>query len=191
MRKLTVFNSISLDGYFTGRNGDLSWAHRQSQNDKEFQEFVAGNASGGDSELLFGRVTYEMMIAYWPTPAAKQNDPVVAEGMNRRRKIVFSRTLDEAEWENTRVVKSDPAAEVKRMKSGDGPALVLLGSGTIVSLLTQHNLVDEYQFIVVPVVLGGGRTMFEGVRDELPMRLASSRAFKNGNVFLRYETTAP
>jgi dihydrofolate reductase len=79
MRKLIVFNNVTLDGYFTGANGDISWAH--GNDDPEFNAFVAGNASGG-GQLLLGRITYELMAGYWPTPTAIRNAPLVAEGMN-------------------------------------------------------------------------------------------------------------
>ena len=102
MPRLVVFENVTLDGFFSGENGDLSWAHRESK-DPEWDEFVAENASG-DGQLLFGRVTYELMAVYWPTPQAARNDPAVAEGMNRSPKTVFSRTLDEVSWPNTRLV---------------------------------------------------------------------------------------
>lgn len=188
MRKLVVFNSISLDGYFTDANNEIGWAHRQNDQDTEYQEFVANNAKG-EAELLFGRITYEMMVRFWPTDAAKKTAPDVAEGMNRLPKVVFSKSLDSVDWQNTKLVKGDPASEVKKMKREDGPDMVLMGSGTIVSQLTQHKLIDEYQLVVIPVVLGSGRTMFEGVDDAPSLKLTSSRTFKNGNVFLCYETT--
>src|SRR5690242_4661174 len=115
MRKLIAFNNISLDGYFTGAGGDFSWAHAGSD-DPEFSAFVANNAKGG-GELLFGRITYEMMASYWPTPMAAKNDPVVAKGMNAASKVVFSRTLGKASWSNTRLVKGDLAAAVRKMKT--------------------------------------------------------------------------
>jgi dihydrofolate reductase len=89
MRKVVAFESVSLDGYFADVNGDMSWAHKQ---DAEWNAFVGGNASGGGA-LLFGRVTYELMASFWPTPAAMERAPVVAEGMNNMPKVVFSRTL--------------------------------------------------------------------------------------------------
>jgi dihydrofolate reductase len=106
MPRLIVFNSVTLDGYFTDKDGDMSWAHRQS--DPEWDEFVEGNASGG-GVLVFGRVTYEMMKSFWPTPAALQHFPVVAERMNSLPKVVFSRTLGQADWNNTKLVKDDLA----------------------------------------------------------------------------------
>ncbi len=186
MRRLVVFNQVSADGYFTDARGDMSWAHK---GDPEWQAFVEGNAGGG-GELLFGRITYELMAGYWPTPAARANDPAVAERMNGLPKVVFSRTLDDASWNNTRLVKADPAGEVRRMKEGAGGDMVILGSGTIVSQLTSARLIDEYQIVVNPLVLGRGRTLFEGVEGRLPLRRTEARAFGNGNVLLRYEPAA-
>jgi len=87
-----VFNSVTLDGYFTDKNSDMSWAHK---NDPEWNAFVADNAKGGGT-LLFGRITYELMASFWPTPAAMQMMPDVAKGMNSLPKVVFSRTLDKS-----------------------------------------------------------------------------------------------
>src|SRR5271169_5231997 len=140
MRRLIVFNQVSLDGYFVDGNGDMSWAHKQ---DAEWNAFVAENASGG-GELVFGRITYEMMASFWPTPHAIQNMPIVAEGMNQAPKVVFSRTLDKATWNNTKLVKGDIAAEVRRMKKEPGKHrgahaqhMAIFGSGSIVSQLAQ------------------------------------------------------
>ena len=101
MRKLVVFNQVTLDGYFAGDNGDIGWAHSDNE-DAEWQAFIVGNANSGGT-LLFGRVTYELMAAYWPTPAALEQDSAVAKGMNALPKIVFSRTLDSVSWSNTRL----------------------------------------------------------------------------------------
>ena len=184
MQKLSVFNQVSLDGYFTGENGDLSWAHKPND-DAEWNAFVEGNASGGGT-LLFGRVTYEMMASYWPTPMASQNNPVVADRMNSGRKVVFSQTLDNASWSNTRLIKGDLAAEVRKLKEEPGEGLVILGSGSIVSQLAGTGLIDEYQVIVNPVVLGTGRTMFAGTEHKVNLKLTKSRTFGNGNVLLCY-----
>jgi len=185
MRKLTVFNHVSLDGYFTDADGEMSFARRMPNEDAEWDAFTAGNASGGGA-LVFGRVTYEMMASFWPTPMAMQSMPEVAAGMNRMQKVVFSRTLAEATWQNTRLVKGDLAAETRKLKNESGPDMVIFGSGTIVAQLAQHGLIDGYQIIVNPVVLGRGRTLFEGGAKALKLRLSSSRAFRNGNVLLGY-----
>jgi len=183
MRRLTVFNSVSADGYFTDANNDMSWAHK---NDPEFNDFTAGNAKGNGT-LLFGRVTFEMMKAFWPTPEAAKAFPDVAKGMNEAPKVVFSKTMDRASWQNTTLVKTDPVAAVTKMKQEKGSDMVLMGSGTIVALLAPAGLIDEYQLIVNPLMLGSGRTLFEGVEKRLPMKLVNERRFKNGNVLLCYQ----
>ena len=188
MRKLIVFNHVSLDGYFVDANGGMSWA-KSDQNDAEWNAFVAENAKG-DGPLLFGRVTYELMASYWPTPMAIKNDPVVAARMNDLAKVVFSRTLDKASWKNTKLVKTGMAAAIRKMKKEPGEGMAILGSGTIVSQLTQEGLIDEYQVVVNPVILGKGRTMFDGVKERLNLKLTKTRAFGNGNVFMCYEPAA-
>ena len=188
MRKLTTFTNVTLDGYFTDMNGDISWAHKDTT-DAEFNAFVAENAKAGGL-LLFGRVTYELMASYWPTPQALTNDPIVAERMNNLPKVVFSRTLDQASWNNTKLVKDGMAAEVRKMKEEPGEDMVILGSGSIVSQLAQAGLIDEYQVVVNPVVLGEGRTMFDGIKEKLTLKLTKTRAFGNGNVLLCYEPMA-
>jgi dihydrofolate reductase len=181
MRNLIVFNLVTLDGYFAGQDGDISW-HRV---DDEFQA-LANEASNSGNTLLFGRVTYQLMAGYWPTPEAAKTDPVVAAGMNRSQKVVFSRTLAKADWNNTRLVTGDMIEEVGRLKQGPGKDLTVLGSGSIVAQLAQAGLIDEYQILLNPVVLGKGRTMFEGVKGPLSLKLSKKRAFKNGNVLLTY-----
>ena len=188
MAKLVVFNQVTLDGYFAGTNGDISWAHKDNE-DAEWNAFVADNAKGGGG-LVFGRITYELMASYWPTPTALKNDPVVAERMNNLSKVVFSRTLDKASWSNTKLVKSDMVAEIRKMKKAPGEDMVILGSGSVVSQLAQEGLIDEYQIVVNPVVLGKGRTLFDGIKKKLTLKPTKTRTFGNGNVLLTYEPMA-
>lgn len=188
MRRLIVFNQVSLDGYFVDARGDMSWAHTDTK-DAQWQAFVERNARG-NALLLFGRITYELMASFWPTPFAAESNPVIAERMNGLRKVVFSRTLDQASWNNTKLVKGNLAAEIRKLKKQIGPAMVIMGSGTIVSQLTQEGLIDEYQVVMIPIVLGQGRTMFEGVKKKLPLKLTKTRTFDNGNVWLCYEPRA-
>jgi dihydrofolate reductase len=186
MRKLSVFNSVSVDGYFSDAKGDMTWAHRD---DPEMGAFAAENA-GGDGALVFGRVTYDLMVQFWPTAEAKAAMPEVAEGMNRMPKLVFSRTLQEASWAHTELVRDDPADVMQARKREAGPDMVILGSGTIVSQLTEARLIDEYQLAVIPVVLGGGRTLFEGVSGNPDLQLVSTRTFESGTVLLTYRPAA-
>ncbi len=185
MQKLIVFNHISLDGYFTDARGDMRFAQNPIP-DAEWDAFVAGNAGGGGT-LVFGRVTYDLMVSFWPTPLAEQQMPDVARQMNSLPKVVFSRTLTEASWNNTKLVKNDMAGEIRKLKQEAGGGMVIFGSGTIVSQLTQEGLIDEYQIIVDPVALGKGRTLFDGIQQKLSLKLKQSRSFGNGNILLCYE----
>lgn len=188
MRKLIVFNHMSLDGYFTDANGDMSFAQNNIP-DAEWDAFVASNASGGGT-LVFGRITYELMVSFWPTPAAAEQMPEVAERMNNLPKVVFSRKLNAVSWQNTKLVKNDMAGEIRKLKLEKGENMVIFGSGTIISQLAQEGLIDEYQLVVDPVALGKGRTMFDGIQEKLSLKLTNTRTFGNGNVLLCYEPIA-
>jgi dihydrofolate reductase len=188
MRKSVVFNHVTLDGYFVDSNSSMAWAKANTQ-DPEWNAFVVQNASG-EGPLLFGRITYELMSSYWPTPLALEQYRALAERMNNLPKFVFSRTLSAASWNNTKLVHGDLATEIRRMKEEPGDGMAILGSGTLVSQLAQARLIDEYQFVVNPIVLGTGGTMFDGLKDKLSLKLTKSRTFQNGNVFLSYEQAA-
>lgn len=183
MQKLIMFNNVTLDGCFADAQGDVSWAH---SDDPELNEFVSENASG-NGKLLMGRVTYEMMASYWPTPMAAANNPVVAEGMNRMTKIVFSRTMNQASWINTKLMKSDLVTTVRKIKSESGPGLAILGSGSIVTQLAPEGLIDEYQLVVHPIVMGSGRPLFGDLQKRLDLKLSKTRTFRSGKVYLCYE----
>jgi dihydrofolate reductase len=127
-----------------------------------------------------------MMASFWPTEAAIKNMAVVAKKMNEAQKIVFSRTMSKADWQNTRVVKNNLAEDVKKMKNETGADMVIFGSGTIVAQLTDARLIDEYQLVIHPLVLGGGRTMFDGIKNRLDLKRTTTRNFSNGNVLLSY-----
>ena len=182
MRKLTAFNFVTLNGFFKGPKEDISW-HRHGAEENEYA--AEGLKSGGT--LLFGRVTYEMMASYWPTTVAIKNDPIVAEGMNKADKIVFSRTLKKTEWSNTRLVKDNIVEEIKKMKQMPGKDMTLLGSGSIVTRFAEQGLIDEYQIMVDPVVLGSGTPIFKGIKHKLDLKLTTTRTFKSGVVLLCYQ----
>ena len=185
MRRVTVFNNLSLDGFFTDAHGDMSWAHEVS--DDEWARWSAGNAQGGRGTLLFGRTTYDLMAGFWPTDMATQQMPEIAEGMNRMEKLVASRTMKRASWNNTRVLGGDLVEEIRALKAGSGEPILIMGSGSLVAQLTQARLIDSYTFVIVPVVLGAGRTLFEGLEQRVKLRRTSERAFGNGNVVATYE----
>jgi dihydrofolate reductase len=188
MRKVLVFLHVSADGYFTGANGDMSWTRHDQ--DPEYKQFADENVRR-DSILAFGRVTYQMMAGFWPSPMAAEREPVMAERMNATPKIVFSRSLPSADWSNTSLLKGDAVDEVCSLKQQDGRDIVLLGSGSIIRQLAEAGLIDEFQLLITPVAIGAGRTIFEGVAKRLDLELASSRVFKNGKVLLTYKPKQP
>lgn len=182
MRKVIVFNMMTLDGFFEGPNQEIDWHNT----DEEFNEFAIEQLATADV-LLFGRKTYELMASYWPTPAAVTDDPIVAGLMNRLPKIVFSKTLSSADWQNTRLVKDNVADEISRLKQQPGKDLFIFGSADLAASLSNLGLIDEYRVIVNPVVLGQGRPLFKGASQQLKLKLLKARTFRSGNVLLYYQ----
>ncbi|MGB3078423.1 MAG: dihydrofolate reductase family protein [Saprospiraceae bacterium] len=181
MGHINVFNFITLNGFYKGLHEDISW-HRHGGEESEFSEEGANSGS----ILLFGRVTYEMMAGYWPSPIAKQNSPVVAEGMNKSEKIVISRALKKADWENTRIIRENVIAEITALKNSTDKSITILGSGSITTLLANEGLIDTYQLMIDPVALGDGTPVFNGIKHKLDLKLTASRVFKSGVVLLSY-----
>jgi len=181
MKKLTAFNFITLNGYLNGPDGDLSW-HRHGV---EENQYAADSLKSGNI-LLFGRKTYEMMANYWPTPLAKQNDPVIAEGMNNSAKIVISKTLKKADWNNTVILNDNIIREIKQLKELPGNDITLLGSGTILTLLSENDLIDEYQIMIDPVAIFTGTPIFSEIKQPLNLKLTNVKTFKSGVVLLTY-----
>ena len=184
MARLSAFMNVSLDGCFADANDDMGAFHALHR-DREFQAFTEENAKGG-GVLAFGRKTYDMMAGYWPSPMATQQNPVVAAQMNARRKLVFSRKMKSAEWTNTTVLTGDLANEAKALKAAPGPDMVILGSASIVSQLSEAHLLDGLQLVVNPIAFGDGRKLLAGVNKILAWRLVRTCAFGNGAVFLDY-----
>lgn len=185
MRRLGVFNFVSLDGNFATVKEDANWFRNPSP-DPEWDSFMEHNATS-EGQLLLGRITYELLFNHWNSPRPTPLDTTLAGGMNAIPKVVFSRTLNKTSWKNTRLVKSDMATEVRKLKEEPGLDMVILGSGSIVTQLTQEGLIDEYQLVVVPLVIGKGRSMFQGLQQILPLKLINKRSFPNGNIILSYE----
>ena len=135
--------------------------------------------------LLFGRTTYDMMSSFWPTEAAHHAMPKVADGMNKSDKIVFSRRLRKAHWNNTRIISKNITDAVLKMKK-EGKIMTILGSGSIVSHFADAGIIDEYQFLLDPVAIAKGTTLFKGIKNELQLQLINSKVFKSGSILLCY-----
>ena len=184
MGKLNAYLFTSLNGYFESPKGDISWhTHADEQDAYAEDSLKPGNM------LLFGRITYQMMVSYWASPAAAQNDPKIAEGMNKAQKIVFSRTLERVDWNNTRLLKENIFDEIQRIKKTGEQDLTILGSGSIVTQFADHGLLDSLQIMIDPVALGSGTPILLGLKQKLNLKLTHSHVFNNGVVLLNYLTT--
>jgi dihydrofolate reductase len=179
MRKVIVSNLMSLDGFFEGPNHELDWFVV----DQEFFEYARDMLRGVDT-ILFGRKTYQHMADYWPSAPAEE----IADQMNNLPKIVFSRTLESAEWQNSTLVKNDAVAEISKLKQLPGKDMVILGSASLASFLLQQGLIDEYRVILNPVLLGSGRPLFQDVKQRLRLKLSRTKLFGSGVVVLYYQS---
>lgn len=182
MRKLIVFNAITLDGYYEGLNHEIDW----HQVDDEFNVFAVDQIKEFDA-ILFGRMTYELMSDYWPTEAAAQDDPIVAKMMNATLKFVFSNTLKTVEWNNTTLLSGNLKDCIQKLKAQPGKDIIIFGSGKLTSSLTELGLIDEFRLMVNSVILGTGHPLFEGISERISLELTRSRQFKSGNVLLTYK----
>jgi dihydrofolate reductase len=180
MRKLRVFESISVDGFFCDAQGDMGFAHASAP-DPEYGAWVASNAQRGGA-LLLGRKTYQMMEQFWTSPMAAQQMPEVAEGMRAAIKYVVSTELVPV-WHNAERLEGELISAVRALKAGVGPDVTILGSGSLVQQLGAVGLVDEYQLVIVPVAIGAGRTLFSRPTS---LTLIGQRAFASGHVVLSY-----
>jgi dihydrofolate reductase len=190
MRRIVTFNRVSADGYFASPDGGLGWVVPEEELDRG-----AADNLGGVGTILFGRRTYDMFESFWPH--AVDEDPhqagrhspeirAMARWINDATKLVFSRTRNEVSWKNSRLLGELDPQEVAAMKQEPGKDIMIFGSGSIVSQLTEHGLIDEYQFVVGPVLLGGGRPLVSGVPATTSLELLEAKAYPCGNVKLRY-----
>jgi dihydrofolate reductase len=195
MRRIVMFNHVTADGYFTAPGGGLEWVLPE-------EEIARAGIAGmpNTDAILFGRRTYELFASFWPRAlddSATAPDPhgpgrrsptmrAMAIWLNDTTKWVFSRTLKEVAWANSRLVNELDPREIEAMKSQPGGDMIVFGSGSIVSQLAQHGLIDEYQFVVNPVLLGGGQPMLSGLPKSLRLELLEAKPYPSGIVMLRY-----
>jgi dihydrofolate reductase len=185
MRKLLSFMVVTLDGYYEGPEGEFDWPNV----DDEFNEFAISQMND-IGMLVFGRATYEGMASYWPTPAALEDDPAITDRMNSIPKVVFSSTLDSADWENSTLVTGNAAEAIAELKQQPGKDLAMFGSPTLTASLIEQGLVDELRVMVHPILLGGGKSLFSTLHRRMPVELERTTVFKSGNVLLHYRPSA-
>lgn len=181
MRKVIFQMMVSLDGYFEGPNREIDWHVVE----EEFNTYASGLLDSVDM-LIFGRVTYQLMASYWSTPFAIRIDPVIASKMNALPKIVFSKTLTQADWNNTQLIREQPAQAISRLKQLPGKDMAIFGSSDLALTLIENDLIDEFRIFVAPVVLGAGKPLFKGISGTLDLRLMKTISFKSGVVGLFY-----
>jgi dihydrofolate reductase len=186
MRRVIVWNLVSLDGFMAGPQGEIDWFTNIA--DQEFNAYSIEHIRGGTVDtLLFGRVTYQLMESYWPTATPEAEDPKIIEAMNNLTKVVFSKTLKGVGWSNSHLVKGDAASEVAKLRQQLGGDMMIFGSGGLISALAPARLIDDYRLFVVPIVLGNGKPMFEKIGDRLHLKLMETKRFGSGLVALWYQ----
>ena len=190
-----MFNRVTADGNFAGSDGNLNWVVPEPELDKA----AAEGLSGADT-ILFGRRTYELFEAFWPQAvddsptapdphSAGRRSPEIramAVWINEATKLVFSRTRKDVTWRNSRLLHEFDPHEIEAMKRQPGKNMMIFGSGSIVSQLTQHGLIDEYHFVVSPIFLGSGRPLISGVPKSVKLDLLEAKQYPSGNLKLRY-----
>jgi dihydrofolate reductase len=185
MRKIISFMHISLDGFVAGPNGEMNWI----KVDEEIFDHVGKRISEGDT-ALYGRVTYQMMEAYWPTaadkPAASKHDIEHAKWYKDVHKIVLSKTLQDAGLKNTTIVSDNLADSINEIKQQGDKDILLFGSPTATHSLMQLNLIDGYWLFVNPVILGQGIPLFVDVKAKIGLKLLTTRPFACGVTELNY-----
>lgn len=177
MRKVILSIMVSVDGFIEGPNKELDW----HAFDEEMERYMSTEVLDKVDAILLGRVAYQLLADYWPSSADR-----IAPQVNDLPKIVFSRTLEKTEWKNSRIVKEGIAEEVSRMKQEPGKDLVLFGGAAIAQTFMQLGLIDEYQLIVNPIVLGTGKPLFKEVNERTKLKLLNAKSFRCGNVVLFY-----
>jgi len=176
MRRLFWQMMMSLDGYMAGPGREMDWF----VTDDEFGQYVLEMGQAIDT-IVFGRVTYQMMAAYWPSATSPE-----APMMNDLPKVVFSRTLDAVDWKNSRLADGRVVEEIARLKQAPGKDIAMFGSADLAATFIRHGLIDEYRIFLNPVVLGRGHPLFKDA-DRMKLKFLKARTFRSGNVLLYYQ----
>lgn len=188
MRKLILFMHTSLDGYVGGPGGEMDWIRAD---DEMFD--LAGEQTGMADTALYGRVTYQMMEAYWPTagdqPNATKHDLEHSQWYNSVEKVIFSRTLGEGSEPKRRFLSDNIPGEIEKLKRQTGKNMLMFGSPTAAHLLMEHNLIDDYWIFINPILLGSGIPLFKDIKERIQLKLADQKVFSSGVTALHYEKT--
>jgi dihydrofolate reductase len=181
MRKVVLAMFVSLDGFIEGANKQLVPPAYSADLDRMW---IKDNIEGA-GVLMYGRVCYAGMVAYWTSPAA---NPAVAGQLASLPKIVFSRTLAKADWNHTTIVRDNIADEIGTLKRQPGKDLVLIGGAGIAATFMTLGVIDEYRLLISPIVLGAGTPLFRGGYDRFNLKLVDAKPLDTGAILLRYHT---
>jgi dihydrofolate reductase len=186
MRRLVVFMHTTLDGFVAGPNGEMDWI----KVDSEIFEYAGQQTDMADT-ALYGRVTYQMMEAYWPTagdqPNATKHDIQHSNWYNSVTKVVVSKTLQQHNLLNTKIISDNIADEIKKIKEQPGKNILMFGSPSVAHVLIQHNLIDDYWLLVNPILLGEGIPLFTNTEARINLKLEKNNVFTSGVIVLHYE----
>jgi dihydrofolate reductase len=188
MRRIVTTTWVTLDGFVAGPNGDMGWVGEIYDEAMGTYENDLVNAVDG---LLLGRVTYESFAGSWPhvpdRPTASEGEKIYARRLNAMEKVVISTTLDRAEWNNSRLLREITPEAIERLKAEPGGDLLIYGSASVVRALTGLGLIDEYQVLVHPVLVGSGKPLFGDLAEQMKLKLVSSKTHLSGVVLLTYQ----
>jgi dihydrofolate reductase len=182
---------MSLDGFVAGPNDEMDWLPPFNDDAlwEDIHKKMWENLRTVDT-LLLGRATYQIWEKYWPAaaknPASTKNDLEFSRYADETQKIVFSRTLDKVDWKNTRLVKDNIAEEISKLKAQPGKNLALSGGAGIAQTFIRLGLIDDYQLLVQPVILGRGKPLFKGLENRIKLKLVGTRTFRPEVAALQY-----
>src|SRR5688572_15638173 len=186
MRKLVLFMHVSLDGFASDANSGLDWISY----DSELQQYADGIIAATVGSPVYGRVTYELMAGYWPgvlnNPNAREHSKAHAQWVDKATKIVFSKTMKKAEWNNTIVINDNSAEEINKLKQQPWKDLVIFGSPGLAHSFMELDLIGEYQLTLNPVLLGSGKPVYQNIKNKTNLKLVKATTLKSGVVGLHY-----
>jgi dihydrofolate reductase len=188
MRKIIVTMWVTLDGFIAGPDGDMAWVGEHF--DERMGQYEYDLVSAADT-LLLGRVTYESFAGSWPkvpdNPSVSEGEKAYARLLNTMRKVVFSKTLAVAEWNNSTLLRDVTPEAIEQLKQQPGKDIIIYGSASLIQTLMNLGLIDEYQLLLYPLVLGSGKPLFKGLRERQHLKLAQSEVFPSGVMLLQYQ----
>jgi dihydrofolate reductase len=188
VRKIILTEWVTLDGFTAGPNNDMGFVG-ESFND-EMGKYEDDIVSQSDT-LILGRLTYESFAGSWPyvpdKPDAAEEEKAYARKLNAMRKVVYSKTLQSVDWNGSQLFREIDPEYLKQLKQEPGKDILIYGSASIVQQLTNLGLIDEYQLLVHPVVVGGGKALFKDINEKRKLKLVSAKPFRSGVVLLTYQ----